>query len=83
MEGVSFADHIGDMFALGIGFDPASEPSMRSTIQIAFRLGLSVYNAAYIALAERLDTVLYAADESLLGAAGPRGESIRPTRPSG
>jgi len=78
-----WADHIGDLFALDIGFDPASEPSMRATIGAAFRYGLSIYDAAYIALAERLDTVLYTADESLLRAAGPRGEPIRSTRPSG
>lgn len=77
-----WADHIGDLFALDIGFDPASEPSLRATIGTAFRYGLSVYDAAYIALAERLDTVLYTADESLLRAAGPRGQPIRSVRPS-
>jgi len=70
------AEHIGDLFALEIGFDPTSETSMIAAIHSAFRLGLSVYDASYISLAERLDTVVYTADESLYRAAGPRGRRV-------
>ena len=71
------ADHLGDLFALDIGLDPTSETSMIAAIHSAFRLGLSIYDASYISLAERLDTVVYTADESMLGAAGSRGRHVR------
>ena len=77
------AEHIGDLFALDIGFDPTSETSMIAAIHSAFRLGLSIYDASYISLAERLDTVVYTADESLYRAAGPRGRHVRSTPSSG
>ena len=76
------AEHIGDLFALDIGLDPTSETSMIAAIHSAFRLGLSIYDASYISLAGRLDTVLYTADESLLRAAGPRGRHMGSTRTS-
>jgi predicted nucleic acid-binding protein len=71
------AEHIGDLFALEIGFDRTSETSMIAAIHSAFRLGLSIYDASYISLAERLDTVVYTADEALYRAAGTRGRRIR------
>ena len=71
------AEHIGDLFALDIGLDPTSETSMTAAISSAFRLGLSIYDASYISLAERLDTVVYTADESMLRAAGSRGKHVR------
>ena len=71
------ADHLGDLFALDIGLDPTSETSMTAAIHSAFRLGLSIYDASYISLAERLDTVVYTADESMLRAAGSRGRHVR------
>ena len=76
------AEHIGDLFTLDIGFDPTSETSMIAAIHSAFRLGLSIYDASYISLAERLDTVVYTADESLLRAAGSRGRHVRSARAS-
>ncbi len=76
------AEHIGDLFALDIGLDPTSETSIIAAIQSAFRLGLSIYDASYISLAERLDTVVYAADESMLRAAGSRGQHVRSARAS-
>lgn len=71
-----WADHIGDLFALEIGLEPATDLSIRAAIDVAFRRGLSVHDAAYLAVAERLDTVVYTADDTLLRAAGPRGVSI-------
>lgn len=76
------AEHIGDLFALDIGLDPTSETSMIAAIHSAFRLGLSIYDASYISLAERLDTVVYTADESMLRAAGSRGQDVRSARSS-
>src|SRR3989442_14039945 len=74
------AAHIGDLFALDIGFDPTSETSMIAAIHSAFRLGLSIYDASYISLAERLDTVVYTAAESLLRSAGVRSRPLRSGR---
>ncbi len=76
------AEHIGDLFALDIGLDPTSETSMIAAIHSAFRFGLSIYDASYISLAERLDTVVYTADETMLRAAGSRGQHIRSGRSS-
>src|SRR5437867_9282056 len=76
------AEHIGDLLALDIGLDPVSETSMIAAVESAFRLGLSIYDASYISLAERLDTVVYTADESLLRAAGSRGRHVRSARAS-
>src|SRR3989449_9809607 len=75
-------EHIGDLFALDIGFDPTSETSMIAAIHSAFRLGLSIYDASYISLAERLDTVVETADGSLLRAAGCPGRHVRSARAS-
>ena len=75
-----WSDHIEDLFALDIGFDPASETSMQGAVEAAFRLGVSVYDATYVALAERLDTAVYTADDHLLRAAGDRGQHIRAVR---
>ena len=76
------AEHIGDLFALDIGLDPTSETSMTAAIHSAFRLGLSIYDATYISLAERLDTVVYTADESMMRAAGSRGRLVGTARSS-
>ena len=72
-----WADHIADLFALDVGFDPASETSMREAVETAFRLGLSVSDSTYVALAERLDVILYTADDALLRASGERGRPLR------
>lgn len=36
------------------------------TVEIAMRKGLTIYDAAYVALADKLKTVLYTADEKLI-----------------
>src|SRR2546422_9829404 len=71
------ADHLGDLFALDIGLDPTSETSMIAAIHSAFRLGLSIYDASYISLAERLDTVVDTAGESRVRAPGAPGRHAR------
>ena len=77
------ADHIGDVFALDIGLDPASETALTAAIRTAYRKGLSLTDASYIALADRINGVVYTADETLLRAAGPRGKHIRSLGVSG
>jgi len=77
------ADHIGDVFALDIGLDLASETALTAAIRTAYRKGLSLSDASYIALAERIDGLVYTADETLLRAAGPRGKHIRSLGDSG
>jgi len=42
----------------------------QKTVEIAMRKGVTVYDAAYVALACKLDTVLYTADERLLRKVG-------------
>src|SRR5205823_13917284 len=76
-------DRIGDVFALDIGLDPASETALTAAIRTAYRKGLSLTEASYIALAERIDGPVYTADETLLRAAGPRGKHIRSLGASG
>jgi len=76
-----WARHIGDLLSLDLGLDPPTEESMSAAVDVAFRHGLSLYDAAYISLAERLDAVLYTADEGLLRAAGALGESVRSRGP--
>ncbi len=74
------AEHMEDLFAFELGLEPTSEISMTAAVRAAFRLGLSIYDASYISLAERLDAALYTADESMLHAAGARGHHVRSVR---
>ena len=74
------AEHMEDLFAFDLGLEPTSETSIMATVRAAFRLGLSVYDAMYISLAERLDAALYTADESMLRASGSRGHHVRSVR---
>lgn len=52
---------------------PLDRPLVLLALGLAERHGLSMYDAAYLALAEALDGRLYSADRSLLAAAGSRG----------
>ena len=38
----------------------------KRTVEIAMRKGLTIYDASYVALAEKLNTVLYTADEKII-----------------
>lgn len=71
------AVYIADLFALGIGIDPVSDGSMAAAIKVAYRTGLTVYDACYVSLADRLGCPLFTADEVQLAAAGPSGQHIR------
>ncbi|MEM2598779.1 MAG: type II toxin-antitoxin system VapC family toxin [Thermoproteota archaeon] len=49
---------------------PLNRELAEETVEIAFKTNLTIYDAAYVALAIHLDTVLYTADEKILEAAG-------------
>lgn len=70
------AEHAEALIGMEMGLDPGSELSVREAVRETFRTGLTVYDAAYIALARRLDCLLYTADETQLRAAGPLGRHV-------
>jgi predicted nucleic acid-binding protein len=70
------AEHIEDLFILQVGIDPVSDESLSGAVRVAYRLGLTVYDACYIALAERLRCPLFTADEVQLEAAGRLGHHV-------
>lgn len=55
---------------------PVDRPLLLLAVDRAERFGLTIYDAAYLALAESLDATLYTADRSLLAAAGSRGLAV-------
>ena len=71
------ADHIADLFALAIRFDPVSEVSLENAVAAAYRTGLTVHDASYLALAEHLDCPLVTADGVQLEVSGGRGRHVR------
>lgn len=71
------ADHIADLLALDLGLDPPSEEAIREAVRLAYRAGITVYDAAYVALAQRFDCPLVTADAQQLAAAGSRGTHIK------
>lgn len=50
-------------------YDLVGEVAQKA-VEIAMRKGVTVYDAAYVALAHELDTVIYTADEKLLRRVG-------------
>ena len=50
-------------------FSLKGEVALRA-VEIAMRKGLTMYDASYVALAYKLNTVLYTADEKLIGKVG-------------
>ncbi|HET7702550.1 MAG TPA: type II toxin-antitoxin system VapC family toxin [Candidatus Limnocylindrales bacterium] len=51
---------------------PVDRPLLLLAVDRAERFGLTLYDAAYLALAETLDASLYSSDRELLAAAGSR-----------
>ncbi|MCX8183754.1 MAG: type II toxin-antitoxin system VapC family toxin [Crenarchaeota archaeon] len=45
---------------------PLNKKLAEKTVEIAFKTGLTIYDAAYVALAVELDTVLYTADGKIV-----------------
>lgn len=71
------AEQASSLLDLGIGLDVVSDVSIREAVHQAFMSGLTLYDAAYVALARRLHCPLYTADEVQLRAAGPVGRHVR------
>jgi predicted nucleic acid-binding protein len=49
---------------------PLQGEMAQKTVEIAMRKGVTIYDASYVALAYMLDTMLYTADEKLIGKIG-------------
>ncbi len=71
---------VGHLFGVQVRLEPPTPESLSRAVEVAYRTGLSVYDAAYVALAERLDCPLYSADERQLAAAPSRAVHIRDFR---
>ena len=54
------------------------EPTPSETLRLARRLGISGYDAAYVALAAELGVECWSADERLVRAASPHVSFVRP-----
>ncbi|MBA2721258.1 MAG: type II toxin-antitoxin system VapC family toxin [Chloroflexi bacterium] len=61
---------------LGLATIPVDRPLLVLALDRAERFGLTMYDAAYLALAETLDATLYTSDRALLAAAGSRGLAV-------
>lgn len=68
---------VGHLFGVQIRLEPPMPESLSKAVGVAYRTGLTVYDAAYLALAERLDCTLYSADARQLAAAPSRVVHIR------
>ena len=61
---------------LGMATIPVDRPLLLLALDRAERLGLTTYDAAYLAAAESMDGLLYTSDGALLAAAGSRGLDV-------
>ncbi len=73
---VEAVEALREIDALGIHTIPIDRPLLLVTIDLQARLGLSAYDAAYLALAEAEDARLLTLDGQLARAAGPRAVRI-------
>ncbi len=71
---------VGHLFGVQIRLEPPAPEPLSRAVEVAYRTGLTVYDAAYLALAERLDCTLYSADDRQLAAAPSRVVHIREYR---
>jgi predicted nucleic acid-binding protein len=67
---------VHELDELGIATVDLDRPQLLLTIDHVERYGLTAYDAAYLALAERLDGDLATLDRALAAAAGPRAISF-------
>jgi len=74
LEGIAALDDLDLSTAEG------DRAAVLATVALATEHGLSVYDASYLALAERLDARLLTLDAQLAAAAGDRALPIRPGR---
>jgi predicted nucleic acid-binding protein len=71
------ASAVAQLFGVQIRLEPPGPESVSRAVEVAYRTGLTVYDASYLALAERLDCTLYSADERQCAAAPSRAVHIR------
>lgn len=79
-SGAEVIEALHEIDGLGITMIEPDRATILSILDLAERLGLSAYDAAYLALAEAIDGRLFTIDGALALAAGPRalgaGEAI-------
>ncbi len=71
---------VGHLFGVQVRLEPPAPEPLSRAVEVAYRTGLTVYDAAYLALAERLGCTLYTADERQLAADSTRAIPIRDFR---
>ena len=76
LTGERVIESIHALDELGMATVAVDRPLLLLALDRAERLGLTTYDAAYLALAESVDATLYTSDQALLAAAGPRGLAI-------
>jgi len=67
----------------GFVLHPLRDEFARRAVHTAFARGLSLYDAAYLALAQSLDAMLVTADQALLRAAGAAATPLQEYAPVG
>ncbi len=73
----------GAMDGLDIPLHSLEGELSRSTLEVALAADRTVYDAGYVALARRLEAIIYSADDDLLRVAGGGGVHIRDYRSAG
>ena len=75
MKGSHLIEAVQRLDAIGIATVELDRPLLLLALDLAERHGLTMYDAAYLAVAETVGGLLFSADRELLAAAGPRGVS--------
>jgi predicted nucleic acid-binding protein len=74
------SDALADLSALEISVDPETERhAWKATLQLADNHGLTVYDAAYLELAQRKRVPLVTLDRALVSAAGAANVEVLPS----
>ena len=68
---------VAQLLDVQVRLDPPSPEALDAAVRVAFRTGLTVYDACYLALAERLDCPLYTADKRQIAADPTRVRNVR------
>jgi predicted nucleic acid-binding protein len=75
MSGAAVIEAIHRLDELGLETVELDRPLLLLALDVAGRHGLTMYDAAYLAIAESLGGLLFSADHELVAAAGSRGVS--------